>query len=254
MADMVLDLGLLLPMTAQDVQANDVNPKMQQGQYTLLIDRLAGIRYCRYLHNQLASAADAVAGGLYSRAGITAIASAAAGGSTTTIVTTGLTAGAHVGKLAYVKTATVAGAAPEGEISPIVSNSATVVTVDSRRPFSSAIIAATAVDIYPLYEFIKAAAGDLSHNVLGICLATNGISNGNWGVLQVHGLCQDAKVLSSAVLTIAKGIIAGTEQCTVSATSAVNLLIGYAPVTVNATNSGKAPVFIKVFSPDTLSA
>lgn len=254
MADLVLDPGLILAMTAQDVQANDVTPKMAPGQFTLLIDKLGGPRICRYLHNQLASSLDAVAGGLYTRAGITAIASAAAGGTTGTIVTTGLTASAHVGKLAYVKTATVAGAAPEGEVGYITANSATVVTVDSRRPFSSAIITTTAVDIYPLWEFIKSAAGHLANNVFGVCLATNGITNGNWGVLQSHGFCPDAKVLSSAVLTIDKGVIAGTEQLTVSATSAVNLLLGYAPVTVNSTNSGKAPVFLQIYSPTLVSA
>jgi hypothetical protein len=254
MADMVLDPGLILAMVAQDVQANDLTPRMQPGQFTLLIDRIGGPRICRYMHNQLASALDAVAGGLYTRAAITAIASASAGGTTTSIVTSGLTASAHVGKLAYVKTATVAGAAPEGEVGLITANSATVVTVDSRRPFSSAIIATTAVDIYPQWEFIKAAAGDLAWNVLGVCLATGGITNGNWGVLQSHGLCPDAKCLSSAVLTINKGVIAGTEQFTVSSTSAVSLLLGFAPVTVNSTNSGKAPVFVQVFSPTLVSA
>lgn len=248
---LVLDPGLILAMTAQDVDANDLTPRMQQGQYTILIDRF-GVRYLRYMHNALASSAATVAGGLYTRAAITAIASTAAGSTTTTVVTTGLTASAHVGKLAYVKTDATPGAAPEGETGVITANSATLVTIDSRRPFSAAVVTASAVDIYPLYEFINSAANDLNHNVFGVALSV--ITNGNWGLLQCQGYCPDVKCLSSAVITINKGLIAHTAQVTVSSTSAVSLLVGNAVVTGNSTNSGKILAFLNLFAPVAVSA
>lgn len=257
MADLVYKPGLILAMTFADLQADHTpdavgGTPVQKGQFGIVIDRY-GPRFMRYMHNLKTSVT--LKGGLYSRAALVAIASIDAGSTTTSILkAAGFTANALIGRLLYVKTATVAGAAPENETAIIVANTAGVLTLDAGRPLSVAPPTATAVDVYSLFDFIAAASGDLNHNVFGIGIATNGIAAGNWGVLQVHGLCPDAKTNAGAVLTIAKAIIAGTEQVVVSSTSADNLLVGYAPFTVNSTNSGFAPVFIDVQSPQRLTA
>lgn len=248
--------GLLLAMTYADMQADHVNPIHAPGQFGLVRDAF-GVRIMKYMHNMAASAANAVMGGLYSRAA-NVTPTQATGGTTTSLVfnASSFTASALINRLAYVVTnGTTAGAAPEGESAVITANSTTTLTLDSAYPLSAAPNATgDTIIVYSLFDFIKAASGDLDHNVFGIAVATNGITNANWGVLQQFGYCPNAKCLSSAVLTVAKALIAGTEQVTVSATSADNLLVGFAPVTANSTNRGFALVHLNVFTPMPLTA
>ena len=72
-------------------------------------------------------------------------------GSTTTIVTTGLTANAHDGDVLWCfDNNDSAGAAPEGEVAPIVSNSTTTVYLDPDNPFT---VAAAANDDFRVVSF-----------------------------------------------------------------------------------------------------
>lgn len=255
MADLIGHLGHIIPMGYADVQADHVTPVYRKGQFGLVIDDF-GVRIFRYLHNKAASAANAVAGGLYSRAANVAIASIDTGSTTTLIKkAAGFTADAQIGWMAYYLTNnTTPGAAPEGETAIVTANTAGAATLDSGRPLSATPNAADAVTFLSLWDFIKSATGDLASNVFGVCVATAGITNGNWGLLQQYGLCPDVKCLSSAAQVAGKACIAQTEQVTVSSSSAVNLLVGIVMATIAGTNRGKSLIFLDLFSPSPVSA
>jgi hypothetical protein len=254
--DTLLHPGLLLAMTYADLQADHATNIHAKGQFGLVRDDY-GIRIMRYMHCMLASSLNASKGGLYSRAANVTPTQAA--GSTTTHLTfnaASFTANALVGRIAHVVTnGGSAGVAPEGESGVITANGTATLELDSSMPLSAAPSATgDTIIVYSLFDFIKSAGGDLNHNVFGIAVATNGITNGNWGVLQQYGYCPNAKCKSNAAVTVAKALIADTEQVTVSSTSADNLLIGFAPVTGNSTNRGQILVFINTFAPMALTA
>ena len=251
MADLIGHLGHIIPMGYSDAQADHATPVYRKGQYMLAIDDF-GPRIFRYLHAKVA----AVAGGLYARSANVAIASIDSGSTTTLIKkAAGFTADPQIGWAAYYLTNnTTPGAAPEGETAIVTSNTAGAATLDSGRVLSATPNAADAVTFISLWDFIASATGNLNHNVFGVCVATNGITSGNWGVLQQYGLCPDVKCLSTAAQVAGKGCIAQTEQVTVSSTSAVNLLVGTVMATIAGTNRGKSLIFIDVWSPSPVSA
>lgn len=257
--DLVSHLGHIVPIGYADAQSDHgtdsvgrPNSSYRKGQLMMSMDDF-GPRIFRYMHNTIGAVTKA--GGLYSRAADVAVASIDA--STTLLIkkAAGYTASALIGWVAnYITNNTSPGTAPEGESGIVVSNTAGVATLDSSRPLSATPNAADAVTFRSLFDFIAAASADKNHAVMGIAVATNGISDKNWGVLQQFGFCPDAKCKSNSALTTAVAIIAHTEQVTVSSTSADDLLIGYSPFTRGGTNSGKALVFIDVFSPMALTA
>lgn len=248
--DLVLNVGYILPMGYADLQADDKVPKYAKGQFGLIRDNF-GVRLMHYMRNALAAGANAVAGGLYSRAADVPIASIDAGSTTTLIKkAAGFTASAQIDWLMYYKTnATTPGAAPEGETALITANTAGALTLDSKRPLSATPNAADAIVCYSLFDFIKSAVGDLAQNVFGVCVATSGITNGNWGVLQSFGFCPDVKFKAAVSLVAGKSVIADVEQVTASAASAESLLVGWAPEAVNATNASKTLIRVNVFDP-----
>lgn len=254
--DLVLNPGMILPMGYADIQSDDKAPKYAKGQLGLVRDNF-GVRILRYMHNALAAAANTTAGGLYSRAA-DVTPTQATGGTTTTLKfnAASFTAGALVDRVAYFKTnGTVAGAAPEGESATIASNDTTTLQLDPKRPLSATPNATgDTVVVFSLFDFIKAASGDLAPDVFGVGLATAGIANGNWGVLQAYGWCPDVKFKSGTALAAKKAVIADVEQVTASSTSGVSLFVGWLPEAVNATNGLKTLVFVNVFSPEMVSA
>lgn len=249
--DLVSHPGHILPMGYADMQADHApdglgRPIYAKGQLGLVRDEF-GVRILRYMHNKIGSAS--VAGGLYSRAAEIAVASITSGTTLSITKTGGFTAGALIGRVMYYKTNnTSAGVAPEGESAIIESNTADKLTLGSNRPLTATPNAGDAIQVHSLFDFIKSAAADLAVNVFGVGVATSGIADGNWGVLQVWGYCPDVKVRGAAIAQNA-AVVAHTEQVDNGASSASKLWVGWAPEAIAATNSGKALIFVNTFSP-----
>lgn len=257
---LVSNVGTIIPMGVSDIEADDAQDAAgrpttgtAKGQLSLLRDDF-GARIFRYMHNM--NGAVTLVGGLYSRAADVSIASIDAGSTTLLIKkAAGFTANALIGRAMYYKTnATTAGAAPEGETAIIASNTAGQLVLNANRPLTATPNAADAVVVYSLFDFIASASGNLVQDVFGIALARNGISNGNWGVVQCYGYCPDAKFKATTALAAGKALKADTEQVSASSTTAVSQLIGWAPEAVNNPNALKTLVFIDCFSHELLSA
>jgi hypothetical protein len=166
----------------------------------------------------------------------------ATSGSTTTIVTTGLTANDMQYDLALCHDdAGAAGAAPEGECAPIVSNTTTTVYLDTNNPFSAAV---AANDDFTVVSFCKcedAAAGDEVNELFGI--AAVAMTANYWGWFFFDGYCSYALVKASTALTADKALIADTARLSISSTSADQLLVGTTLGRVAASNDLAADVF-----------
>lgn len=146
-------------------------------------------------------------------------------GTTTTIVTTGLTANAHDGDiLVCFDDNGGAGAAPEGEASPIVSNTTTTVYLDPNNPFSAAPAANDDFRVVSFSKNIDSAAGDEIADLFGIAGAT--ITENYWGWFCFDGVCPYALVRASTALTASKALIAHTARLDISSSSDHSVLVG----------------------------
>jgi hypothetical protein len=249
-----LHVGHILPMGYADLTADDPDPlpngvigsrKYAKGQLGFVRDDF-GVRIFRYMHNKQGSAT--TAGVPYVRAA--EVTSTAGSGSTTTVLkkTSGFTANALIGRLLYFKTNSVTpGAAPEGEVAPIVANDANSVTVDENYPFSAAANSGDTYEIHSIYDFIVTAGGENAVDVFG--LSVSPISDGNWGVVQQYGYCPGAVVSAAAIAKGATVVTTSTPGVGNGAASASKLWVGWAPIGVNSTNSGKMLVFMNVYAP-----
>ena len=119
-------------------------------------------------------------------------------GTTTSLVTSGLTANAHVGNALYVTdNADSAGAAPEGEVGIVVSNTATAVVIDAGRPFSAALAANDDLTLYRIHDVIDAAIDAKASDAKGICFHGIGTQY-RWGWYQIYGFYPGAATVTGA--------------------------------------------------------
>ena len=146
-------------------------------------------------------------------------------GTVTTVVTTGLTANAHDGDLLVCYDDNGgAGAAPEGEVSPIISNSTTTFYLDPDNPFSAAPAANDDFRVVSFSKNADSAAGDEIADLFGVAAVT--LAEGYWGWFFFDGICPYALVRASTALTAAKSLIAHTARLDVSSSSDHSLLVG----------------------------
>lgn len=150
-------------------------------------------------------------------------------GTTSSITTSGLTADLYVGALLRcTDDAGAAGAAPEGEIGVIASNTATVVTLDAKYgTFSASPAVNDDFQIIIPFGVVDAAAGDVAANVAGVAMADQVINY--WGWVQFQGLNPKVNVIAAGTaVTAKKSVIAGTNVVTDGSTSAAELRVGFA--------------------------
>lgn len=245
--DLFLGLGHLIPIGSSDLKSDDKVPTYARGQLSFIRDAF-GARVFRYMRNRTASAT--AVGELMARTANTTITNITSG-TTTSITKTaaGWTVDAFKEDILFFDDVDAsAGAAPEGELGVIVSNTATVIQIDGKRPFSAAAAVNDDFIVYSLFQWKDAADGDLGRDVFGICMAI--VSTLYYGWLQCYGYCPDA-VHTTAAVTAGDPVVAGAAAIAAFGTDGQELWIGWSPLGIKADQVVlTALVFIDVFSPE----
>lgn len=244
----------LVPPAQADLDANDKSSRAEVGGVTFAVDQF-GIRVFQYVRNKSGSAM--VMGDVVSKVADVTITDINSPFGTTFINKTGagLTVDAHIGKILYCKSGgATALTAPNGESGIIVANSATKVSIDEARPFSAApVVDADFEIITPGWHVEDSADTDPARDVRGVVVGRDGIDDGNYGWVQNYGICPVAAVTSVAIVA-GRGIVVDAKAFkevaggAAPAITAVDLICGYALGTVPTTSSGKALVFLTLFS------
>ena len=242
--DMVSKMSHLIPVGKANVNSDDLTPRHPVGTISFVNDGY-GFRVMEYCRNISGSAI--AKGELQKKSGNTAISNILSG-STTTVVTTGLTANTMRGQILYIDdNDDSAGAAPEGESGIIVSNTTTTITIDSGRPFTVAPAVNDEARVVYSSALVDAADGDLSGNVRGVCLASGGVTNLQYGWWQRYGYCPDVIHKNSACVD-GEPVVADTAQVGPWGSDAVSLWVGHQVGTFTADNAHLySPVFLQLF-------
>ena len=260
-----LQLGMLTGIASADLNG-DYHPRtawdeFRPGQIALAVDRF-GEKIFKYVRNLSGSAF--AQGDLVRRVAIVNVANITSGTTTSATLVGGFTLGSvyvtagkhaqgkHVGMMMYVvDNDDSAGAAPENEVSIIDENTADVAYVDPDYPFTAALAANDDLRIKsPGWHAEDSVAADLAQNVLGVVVGPNGISDGNYGWVQQHGLCPIVNGTNTTSFVADGGVIAGAAKIDIDANSGLELVIGYTPFAVtNDTARDKVICFLRLFSP-----
>lgn len=245
--DLFVNLASLIPIAVRDLNASDKDPQHPLGQLAYARDSY-GFRLFQYCRNMTGGAT--LAGELQKRVA-DATTSNITSGTTTSYTKTaaGYTVGAFKGRLLYIDdNDDSAGAAPEGESSPIVNNSATVVSVDPQRPFTVALAANDDVRIISFDHLSDAADGDLASKVIGVDVAKDGHADNEYGWWQKYGVCPDVLHKASSAVTSLNPVVADAAAVNAHGSDAVDLWVGY-QLGTHAVDivSNKSPVFLQLF-------
>ena len=222
MADLFLHLGNMIPVGTSDLNADHLDPRPKVGTLSFQIDDY-GFRVFEYCRNMSGSA---IAQGELQKRIADAATTNITSGTTTSATKSGFTAGDYVGRILYVDdNDDSAGAAPEGESSPIVANSATVITVDSGRPFTVALAANDDIRVVSFNHLDDAADGDLASKVKGVAVGKNGVTSKYYGWWQRYGLCPDV-IHTAGTCTTLDPVVADAAKVGAFGTDAVDLWVG----------------------------
>lgn len=245
-------LKTLTPIGLEDMKEDDGKGDRNVPGGLVFLQSPWGPKVFRYVQNK--HSATVAHGALLSCVGdangITQITTSGGAAVNTTVkaTTSGLVSGKHAGSSAYVENSVAsAGAAPEGEESLVVSNTATVVNIDPRLPFSATITSGDTIDLIGLYTAELSAIGDVAHAVLGVVIPDAGIRVDKWGWVQTQGHCASALVKAATALTQNDALIADTGRVApgVGTTSAGTLHVGAALRVLNSdVVSDKTSIFL----------
>lgn len=243
---MSLDIAGLIPLAAVDLDSNSATPKASLGAWGLYRDAF-GMRIFKYVKNvhsgdlALGDVMVKVADVTFTAAELT---------TATRITTSGLTADAHGSKLIIVEgNDSVAGDPPEGETGVIVSNTATLVNVDPRLPFSVDDVADIDCRILtPGWHGIQGGAAAAARDVFGVVASVEGISEGNFGWVQMDGFCPQAKFTAAAVAVGANVVTGAAGTLATVGAATMEKVVGFAPGAIEATHPGKMPVWLTLLS------
>jgi len=243
LTDLVLNVGSISGLGQAGVNSDDATPAARPGTIRIIVDAFGPriIKYCKFL-------AAASMGDLASKVANVSVSNITSG-STTSAVTTGLTANAHDGKIAYVlDNDDSAGAAPEGEMAIVGANTTTTISLDRSRPLSVALAANDDLVLISNWQAEDAADGDLGVDVLGVVLGNAGVTADRYGWLQQEGYVQ-ANLKASTGLTAGDPVVADTAKVGSFGSDGQELWIGYALATVTSDIvSDIAPVCLKLFT------
>lgn len=246
-AGMTFRLGNMVGMSSMDVNSDTSNTLHRPGSISFLVDAYGYPRIFKYVKNKRGSAL--TYGMVNTRPVNVAITNMTSASTATQLVTTGLTASAHDGKLIYIQGETAA-TAPDGEVSIVKSNTATLVNLEAGYALSTATVSPTGTAdavIVSNWQTNINGTSDLAINVQGAIAGVDGISDGNFGWVQVEG---PSVVNQTTVALTSGGVIetsatAGAVQVGGSGTQ--ETWIGWTMAT-SITNATKALVYLKLFT------
>lgn len=243
--DLVLNLATIHPVGIEDINGSSETPRMRPGTISFVVDAF-GPRILQYVQNQSGSAV--AMGELLSKPANAAVNNITAG-STTQATTTGLTAGNWDGALLYVlDNDDSAGDAPEGQVSIIRHNTATVIDVEKDYPFSVALAANDDLVLIANWQAEDAADGDLGVDVLGVVLANGGFADNYFGWVQREGYVV-ADLKASTGITVANPVVADAAKVGAFGSDGQELWIGYSLATVTSDIvADVVPINLKLFS------
>jgi len=243
LTDLVLNVGSITGLGGAEINSDSANPLRRPGAIHIMVDAF-GMRILKYVKTLTAQSL----GDLASKVANVSVSNITAG-STTSATTSGLTANAHDGKIAYVlDNDDSAGAAPEGEMAIVGANSATVISLDRSRPLSVALAANDDLVLISNWQATDAADGDLGINVLGVVLGNAGLTADRYGWVQQEGYVQ-ANLKASTGLTAGDPVVADAAKVGSYGSDGQELWIGYALATVTSDIVADiAPIALKCFT------
>lgn len=243
---LTLDTSTLIPVAMAELDSNTAQPRFAPGSITILRDAF-GLRCFMYVKNVHSAAL--VLGDIAVKAADVAF-TAGAVTKSTRVTTTGLTADAHVGKMLLVEgNDTSAGAAPEGETGIIVKNTATVIDLDARLPFSVSSVADVDCRIVtPGWHVIQGGAAALARDVKGVVVGLDGISVGYYGWVGFEGFMPQVKATAAAIAAGANIVTGATGAVATVGANTMEKVIGYAPGAVESTHPGKMPMVLTLWT------
>ncbi|HAM54115.1 MAG TPA: hypothetical protein DCQ64_01340 [Candidatus Rokubacteria bacterium] len=243
--DLVLKVGSITSTSLSDINGDSATPQNRPGTLSIIVDAF-GPRILQYVQNKSGSAV--AMGELLSKPANVSVSNITAG-STTQATTSGLTADAHDGKLCYVlDNADSAGAAPEGEVSIVRNNTATLIDVERDRPFSVALAVNDDLVLISNWQAEDAADGDLAVDVLGVVLGNQGFADTNYGWVQREGYVV-ADLEAATGLTAGDPVVADAARIGDFDTDGQELWVGYALATVTSDIvPDVAPVNLRLFT------
>lgn len=242
-----LRVGHLLPVIGPELNANDLTPQYRPGQISLVQDAY-GFRVLQYCRNQSGSAQ--ARGELAKKVADVTVSNITSGTTTSFTKAASLTADIHVGRILHVDdNDDTAGAAPEGESAPIVSNTAAVATVDSDYPFSVALAANDDIRSFtPGWHVTDSADADLAKECVGVVVGKDGISDGYYGFYQQYGLNPLVLHKNDSAVTDNDPVVADAAAVGPYGSDAVQLWVGYQQGTHAADRVVElSPVFMLLF-------
>lgn len=245
--DYVFRLSHLTGMGMSSINANDATPVSQPGHICFVQDAF-GYKVLKYVRATATLAQGACASRYGGVNGTTVITNLDSGSTTTALKSAAWTANAEVGAVFYVHDdAGAAGAAPEGEISVVVSNTAGQLNLDPLLPLTAALAVNDDVTTISTYQCEGSADGDLSVTCLGIVAASGGITSGNYGWVIMEGVTK-AKATTNAITTF-NPIVCGSSCVDAFGTDGQELWIGTSLGTYAADNAALTlPVRMNCFT------
>ena len=221
--DYFLNLGHLTGLGMSDVNGDDATPRMRAGTIAIVTDAL-GPRILKYVKALATHARGDLTSKPGGTQGIEEVDDITAG-STTSATKTGRTANDDAGKIcSCYDNADSAGAAPEGEFSVIAGNTASVMTMEADLPFSVALAVDDDITLIGTYQAEASADGDYAHAVQGVVVGSAGITDNNYGWVQVDGITK-AKLKSEA-LTFGGGLVADANVLGAAGSDGIELWCG----------------------------
>lgn len=194
--DAFLDLRTITGLSGGDLERNhQTSGTFAPGQATLL-HAATGLVIVQLVQNR--GSVDLAQGdltkliGAHGRSAVSNVA-VVAGALRTQFTTAGLTANVHIGAIAFVTGQ--GGAAPTGEYALVISNTATNVKLDPRRPLGADLAANDDFDLIATYQAERSSDSEetAAHAVPGVVVGSDGIDRGNFGFVQCFGLCPIAR-------------------------------------------------------------
>jgi hypothetical protein len=246
-ASLFFRLGNLVGMGQVDIDLDDSSPfggpSHRPGSHSILVDAYGGMRILKYVQSKETATA-ATKGMMMSRPAVTS-ATLLTPFATVVQTTSGLTAGAHNGKLVYLK-ANTGGAGTDGEVSVCTTNTGTtIVNLDAAYPWSAAPTTSDTIQLVSTYHAAISGTSDLAIRVQGAVVGQNGISFGNYGWVQQEGPCVVNCTTTALIVNVA--VETSATAGSVATNTTLKTIIGDT-MSATTTNSVKALVYLKCFT------
>jgi hypothetical protein len=238
----ILNLGNLLSIAGSDVTDCTATPKHKLGTLSITVDAFGFQRIFRYCRLMLAG----TPGLVFDRVALVTGTTDSAGTTTSAIDASIFTAGDEVGKIFQVNVAS--GAAPEGEVALIISNTATTVRFDPGYPLSVAAASGITFSDWGVAHYDAGALASNNINCGGILMGTPVAKDYGWTQIQGFHPAVQVDPNSAAITADAAGQMGATSFVVLLATGASQQqdYIGWFPMATS-TTAVQAAFIIDVF-------